>query len=56
MAITLIDGEVFDDESGYDKDGNFITFTATVVVNKSISAKENPSDGELFEDADLHEA
>ena len=27
MAVTLSDGEVFDDESGYDEDRNFIAFT-----------------------------
>ena len=53
MAITLSDDGVSDDESGYDEDGNFIVFTATAVVNESVSAKKNPSDGELFEDADL---
>ena len=47
MAVTLTDDEVSDDESGCDEDGNFITFTATVVVNESVSAKKNPSDGEL---------
>ena len=47
MAVTLNDGEVSDDESECDKDGNFIAFTATAVVNESISAEENPSDGEL---------
>ena len=36
-------------------DGNFIAFTATVVVNESISVEENPSDGELSKDADLQE-
>ena len=46
----------FDDELECDKDGNFIAFTATAVVNESISAKENPFDGELSEDADLQEA
>ena len=56
MAVTLSDGEVSDDESGYDEDGNFIVFTATAVVNKSISAEENRFDGELFEDVDLQEA
>ena len=56
MAITLSDDGVSDDESGYDKDGNFIVFTATAVVNENVSAEENPSDGELFEDADLQEA
>ena len=38
------------------EDGNFIVFTAIAVVNESTSAKENPSDGELSEDADLQEA
>ena len=50
-AVTLSDGEVSDDESECDEDGNFIAFTTVVVVNKSISAEENPSDGELSEDA-----
>ena len=56
MAITLNDDEVSDAESGSDEDGNFITFTATVVVNESASAEENRFDGELSEDADLQEA
>ena len=53
MAVTFSDGEVSDDESECDEDGNFIAFTAIVVVNESISAEENPSDGELSEDAYL---
>ena len=53
MAVTLSDGEVSDDELECDEDGNFIAFTATAVVNESISAEENPSDGELSEDTDL---
>ena len=52
MAVTLSDGEVSDDESECDEDGNFITFTATAVVNENISVEENPSDGKLFEDRD----
>ena len=56
MVVTLSDNEVSDDESGYDEDGNFIAFTAIVVVNESLSVEENPSDGELSEDADLQEA
>ena len=56
MAVTLSDGEISDDESECDEDGNFITFTATAVVNESISVKENPFDEELSEDADLQEA
>ena len=53
MAVTLSDGEVSDDESKCDKDGNFITFIATAVVNESIYAEKNLFDGELSEDADL---
>ena len=56
MAVTLSDGEVSDNESDCDEDGNFITFTATVVVNESVFAEENPSDEEPSEDSDLQEA
>ena len=56
MAVTLSDDEVFDNESGSDEDGNFIAFTATAVVDESVVVEENPSDGELSEDADLQEA
>ena len=55
MAITLGDGEVSDDELECDKDENFIAFTATAIVNESIYAEENPTDGELSEDVDLQE-
>ena len=34
MAVTHSDGEVSDDESECDEDGNFIAFTATAVVNE----------------------
>ena len=51
MTIILNDGEVFDDESKCNEDGNFIAFTTTAIVNESISVEENPSDGELSEDA-----
>ena len=47
MAVTLSDDEVSDDEFGYDEDRNFITFTATVVVNESVYVEENPSNREL---------
>ena len=47
MTVTLSDGEVSNNESDCDEDGNFIAFTATAIVNDSISAEENPSDGEL---------
>ena len=53
MAVTLSDGEVSDDELECNEDGNFIAFTATAVVNESIFAEENPSNGELSEDANL---
>ena len=53
MTVILSDNEFSDDESGCDEDGNFIAFTATAVVNENLSAEENPSDGELSEDADL---
>ena len=56
MAVTLSDNEVSNDESRYDEDGNFIVFTTTAVVNESIFVEENPSDGELSEDANLQEA
>ena len=56
MAVTLSDGEVSDDELECDEDGNFIAVTTITVVNESISAEENPSDGKLSEDADLQEA
>ena len=56
MAVTLNDGEVSDDKLECDEDGNFTAFTTTTVMNESMSAEENPSDGELSEDADLQEA
>ena len=48
MAVTLSDDEVSDNESGYDKDRNFIAFTATAVVNESVAVEENPSDGNFL--------
>jgi len=56
MAVTLSDDEVSDDEFDCDEDGNFIAFTTTTVVNESLFVEENPSNGELSEDADLQEA
>ena len=56
MAITISDDAVSDNEFGSDEDGNIIAFTATTVVDESVAVEENPSDGELFEDADLQEA
>ena len=56
MVLTLSDNEVSDNESGSDEDGNFIAFTATVVVDESVVVEEKPSNGELSVDADLQEA
>ena len=55
MATTLSDDEVSDHESDSDKNGNFITFTAIVVVDESVVDEKNHSDGELFESVDLQE-
>ena len=55
IAVILSDDEVSDNESGSDDDGNFITFTAIAIVDESVAIEENPSDGELSEDADLQE-
>ena len=48
IAVTLSDDKISDNESGSDKDGNFIAFTATAVVDESFVVDENPSDGEPF--------
>ena len=55
MAVTLSDDEISNNESSSDKDGNFIVFIATAVVDESAAIGENPSDGKLSEDADLQE-
>ena len=56
MVVALSDDGVSDNEFGCDEDRNFITFTATAVVDESVSVEENPFDGELSEKADLQEA
>ena len=56
MVVTLSNDEISNHESGSDKDGNFIAFTTTAIVDESVVADKNPFDGELFEDADLQEA
>ena len=56
IVVILSDDEVSDNESGSDEDGNFITFTATAVVEGSVAVEEDHYDGKLFEDADLQEA
>ena len=56
MVVTLSDDEVSNHKSGSDGDGNFIAFTATVVVDEIVAGDGNSSDGELFESADLQES
>ena len=56
MAVTLSDDEISNHESSSDEDGNFITFMATAIVDESVVVDENPSNGELSENADLQEA
>ena len=55
MAVTLSDNEISNDEPSSNENGNFIAFTATAVVNESLSVEENSSNEELSEDADLQE-
>ena len=55
MVVTFSDDEVSNHESKSDEDGNFFSFTATVVGDESVLVEENPSDGELSEYADLQE-
>ena len=56
MVVTLSDDEVFDHESESDQEGNFMTFTATTIVSEILNANANPSNGELFENANFQEA
>ena len=56
MVVILSDDEVSDNEYGSDEDGNFIAFTSTAIVDESVAVEENPSDGELSENANLQEA
>ena len=55
MAVTFSDDKVSDHESGSNENGNFITFTATAIVDESVMVNENLSDGELSENVDLQE-
>ena len=56
MVVTLSDDEVSDHEFASGEDGNFITFTATAIVDENVVIEENPSDGKLSECADLQKA
>ena len=55
MVVILSDDEVSNHESSSDKDGNFVSFIATTVVDEGVVVEENLSDGELSECADLQE-
>ena len=55
MVVTLSDDKVSDHEFGSDEDRNFIAFIATAIVDESVMADENHSDGELSKSADLQE-
>ena len=55
IVVTLSDNKVSDHDSGSDEDGNFITFTATAVIDENVMVDENPSDEELSKSANLQE-
>ena len=55
MVVTFSDDEVSDHESENGQEGNFMAFTTTAIVSESEIVKENPSDGELSENANLQE-
>ena len=56
IDVTFNDDEEFGHEFESDQEANFITFTATTVVGESKIVEENPSNGELFENAGLQMA
>ena len=56
MAVTLSNDVVSNHESKSDQEGNFMALTATAVISETKTVDENPSDGELSENADLQEA
>ena len=56
IAITLSNDEVSDNKSGSNENGNFIAFIVTAVVDESVVADENHSNGELSKCTNLQEA
>ena len=56
MAVTLSNDEVSNHEFKRYQEGNFMALTATAVISETKTVDENPSDGELSENADLQEA
>ena len=55
MAITLSDDKGSDHKSKSDQEGNFMTFTTTIVVSDAEIVKKNPYDRELSENVPLQE-
>ena len=55
MVVTLSDNEVFDHLSKSHQEQNFMAFTAIAEVSEPEIVMENPSGGELSENADLQE-
>ena len=53
MAVTLSNDEVSNHEFKRYQEGNFMALTATAVISETKTVDENPSDGELSENADL---
>ena len=41
MVVTLSDDKISDHEFASDEDGNFITFTATAVIDESVAVDES---------------
>ena len=56
MAITLSDDVGTDHEFENDQAGNFMVFTAIAVVGETKIVDDNPTNGELSENANLQEA
>jgi len=56
MAVTFSENEGFDHKSKSDQEGNCMAFTAIAVVSETEIVKENLSDEEIFENADLQKA
>ena len=56
IDVTLSDDEEIGHEFESDQEGNFIAFIATTVVGESKIVEENPSNGELSENAGLQKA
>ena len=47
MVVTLSDDKGSNHESKSDQEGNFMAFTASIVISENEIVEENPSDGTL---------